>query len=184
MGKESYNIKKTYASNMALRKAKELGLRLTSGYRSPALDKKVGGTGRGDHVDGEAYDFAGNFSDMEKLAEWAHRSGMFTQVIFKNKDYRSGRYIPAHMDHVHIAWDGSKSTYGPPEPPLLQNGDKAGLIETVQRLIGNLKIDGLYGPNTEKAVKEFQKEHDLIIDGITGPKTWNELTKGGTGFFS
>ncbi len=36
-------------------------------------------------------------------------------------------------------------------------------------------IDGLYGKNTEKAVKAYQKAHGLEVDGFVGPKTWASL---------
>ena len=36
-------------------------------------------------------------------------------------------------------------------------------------------IDGIFGPSTEEAVKEFQENLDLSIDGIVGPSTLTEL---------
>jgi len=36
-------------------------------------------------------------------------------------------------------------------------------------------IDGKMGAKTKKAIQEFQKEHNLTIDGIVGPKTWERL---------
>ncbi len=35
--------------------------------------------------------------------------------------------------------------------------------------------DGIFGPNTEKAVKKYQKEHNLVADGIIGPNTWRKI---------
>lgn len=35
--------------------------------------------------------------------------------------------------------------------------------------------DGKFGPNTEGAVKLFQKQEKLSVDGICGPKTWSKL---------
>ena len=35
--------------------------------------------------------------------------------------------------------------------------------------------DGKFGPLTEEAVKEFQKAHGLVADGIVGEKTWAAL---------
>ncbi len=39
--------------------------------------------------------------------------------------------------------------------------------------VGN--VDGLFGVKTLEAVKEFQAESGLDVDGIVGSKTWNRL---------
>ena len=38
-----------------------------------------------------------------------------------------------------------------------------------------LEVDGLFGRDTESAVKRFQREHGLDDDGIVGPLTWAAL---------
>jgi peptidoglycan hydrolase-like protein with peptidoglycan-binding domain len=38
-----------------------------------------------------------------------------------------------------------------------------------------LAVDGLFGRDTESAVKRFQREHDLDDDGLVGPLTWAAL---------
>lgn len=45
---------------------------------------------------------------------------------------------------------------------------------------GNMyeKLDGVFGGNTEGAVKLFQKAKGLTVDGIAGTNTWNKLLKG------
>lgn len=39
------------------------------------------------------------------------------------------------------------------------------------------EIDGKVGPQTKGAIKAFQKSKNLAVDGIVGPRTWEELTK-------
>jgi peptidoglycan hydrolase-like protein with peptidoglycan-binding domain len=38
-------------------------------------------------------------------------------------------------------------------------------------------IDGIFGPLTEKAVKQFQKDNRIKVDGIVGPQTYDMLAK-------
>ncbi|GAF67160.1 N-acetylmuramoyl-L-alanine amidase [Bacillus sp. TS-2] len=47
-------------------------------------------------------------------------------------------------------------------------------IKMVQAYLGVI-MDGLYGPNTERAVRHYQAKHNLMVDGIVGPKTWTQL---------
>lgn len=41
----------------------------------------------------------------------------------------------------------------------------------LQRLLG-LPVDGIFGKNTENAVRAAQKAHNLAVDGIVGKNTW------------
>ena len=41
--------------------------------------------------------------------------------------------------------------------------------------VGPTGADGKFGKNTEAAVKAFQKDQGLTVDGIVGPATWAEL---------
>ena len=41
--------------------------------------------------------------------------------------------------------------------------------------LGKNGIDGSFGPDTLKAVKQFQKDHKLKVDGIVGKNTYQKL---------
>lgn len=36
-------------------------------------------------------------------------------------------------------------------------------------------IDGIFGPKTEQAVRRFQMNNNLLVDGIVGPQTFAAL---------
>lgn len=59
-------------------------------------------------------------------------------------------------------------------PPTLRKGMKG---EDVKKLQAELHvfIDGDFGPQTEIAMKVFQKENHLVADGICGPMSWAAL---------
>lgn len=44
-------------------------------------------------------------------------------------------------------------------------------VKRLQSKLG-IEADGIFGPGTEKAVKEFQRSADLAVDGIAGPDTF------------
>ena len=42
-------------------------------------------------------------------------------------------------------------------------------------------VDGRYGTKTEAAVKAFQDQSAVTVDGVVGPQTWNELAIAASG---
>lgn len=48
------------------------------------------------------------------------------------------------------------------------------LTKIIQKTVG-VKVDGLFGEVTEKAVKEYQKKYGLKVDGIVGVNTWKHM---------
>jgi peptidoglycan hydrolase-like protein with peptidoglycan-binding domain len=45
----------------------------------------------------------------------------------------------------------------------------------LQTALGGLKVDGQFGPITDKAVRAFQAAQGIKVDGIVGPITWGRL---------
>ncbi|MEA5619361.1 peptidoglycan-binding domain-containing protein [Cronbergia sp. UHCC 0137] len=65
-------------------------------------------------------------------------------------------------------------------PPILRFGSSGISVRILQRLLMSkgygVGVDGNFGPLTETAVKAFQHQRRLLVDGIVGQRTWWELT--------
>ena len=72
--------------------------------------------------------------------------------------------------------------------PTLRRGSTGVAVRAVQQLINHdircrslpvepLVVDGIYGVRTEGAVRAFQQQHGVVVDGIVGPATWQFLQR-------
>jgi hypothetical protein len=59
--------------------------------------------------------------------------------------------------------------------PLLQKVAMGPDVSDLQRLLGEIEVDGQFGPETDAAVRSYQASHGLHVDGEVGPQTWNAL---------
>ena len=57
---------------------------------------------------------------------------------------------------------------------LLKVGSRGPAVVRIQRELG-IPADGIFGPQTRRAVRAFQKRHGLLVDGIVGPQTRKAL---------
>ena len=58
----------------------------------------------------------------------------------------------------------------------LKKGSKGPRVAKAQRWLG-IHADGIFGSGTKRAVKHFQRSHNLTPDGIVGPATWAALRR-------
>lgn len=57
---------------------------------------------------------------------------------------------------------------------ILKLGSRGNEVKVLQEKL-NLKADGIFGPLTEEAVKDFQRSNSLEVDGIAGADTLSKL---------
>lgn len=107
----------------------------------------------------------------------------------------------SHHHHVHISVRPEKGFYDDTTPwnldafkltsieanlpptvekrPTLRQGAKGEIVEFLQKLLTRnefrVAVDGDFGPRTKEAVVAFQRRHQLTVDGIVGPQTWDRL---------
>lgn len=61
----------------------------------------------------------------------------------------------------------------------LQQGSTGTSVRHLQCMLNfwgyDLDVDGIFGKQTNGAVRDFQGDHGLAVDGIVGPQTWEAL---------
>lgn len=77
-------------------------------------------------------------------------------------------------------WDISKEA-----PALLRRGDRGNTVRNLQYFLSyvaeyettvpTIAIDGIFGEETENAVRAFQQTYGLVPDGVVGALTWSTL---------
>jgi cell wall-associated NlpC family hydrolase len=60
---------------------------------------------------------------------------------------------------------------------LLRKGDRGPSVASIQSQLG-VAADGVFGPQTDAAVRSFQARNGLLVDGIVGPQTRGALGGG------
>jgi hypothetical protein len=58
---------------------------------------------------------------------------------------------------------------------MLRRGSSGANVRYLQTALGGLKVDGQFGPITDRTVRSFQAANGLKVDGIVGPITWGRL---------
>lgn len=66
-------------------------------------------------------------------------------------------------------------------PTTIKAGDTGDDVKRLQRVFARVKalgpndVDGVFGPRTTQAVKDFQQSNGLAVDGVVGPATWAKI---------
>jgi hypothetical protein len=102
-----------------------------------------------------------------------------------------GPFIMSQLDYIVSECNKRASSVAPAPAPVappapaprptkprlagwLQRGSTGPVVRYIQGVLG-IKVDGQFGPITDRAVRDFQRRHRLKIDGIVGPITYGKM---------
>jgi N-acetylmuramoyl-L-alanine amidase len=110
-----------------------------------------------------------------------NRPALLIEVLFVNSSpdvaiyRRVGVFDAICKAIVSALTGGSKPPPPAPAMPVLRKGSVGNAVRELQRLLGGLVVDGIFGSLTEARVRMFQMEHNIGVDGVVGPVTWSKL---------
>ena len=106
------------------------------------------------------------------------------RIIHCSVEVKEGKTTDSGWTHyaVPAGLDGDTPM---PTFPTLKRGDRGEYVTLLQTKliqqgydVGSKGADGIFGANTEAAVKQFQRDHGLEADGICGKRTWEAINEG------
>ncbi|MGL5059324.1 MAG: peptidoglycan-binding domain-containing protein [Microcoleus sp.] len=80
----------------------------------------------------------------------------------------------ANSIHAQLPLCYSLPTLARSENPV-KNEDVRYLQQFLNKKGYSIATDGMFGPKTEQAVIKFQKQQQILVDGIVGTQTWSAL---------
>ena len=120
---------------------------------------------------------------------WTDSKGLGAFKGYAIHQYSSKGQLPGYggdldLDIAYMtpaAWD----KYAKANPvlmkdkPVLRRGNRGEEVRELQTLLSDkgytVLVDGIFGDKTYEAVKAYQADHDLQVDGVVGSKTWDKL---------
>ena len=154
---------------------------ITSGYRCPTHNKKVGGTTNSKHTQGLAADFymsgfdsqSTRVSIINELKKTPYYRYAYCNV---NGNYPNMGNV-VHIDTNLVDPDGKKTYTGTfptlPSRGYFKKGDSGTQVKNLQNFLNwaldlKLSVDGIIGNATINAVKQFQNKVKINADGLFG----------------
>ena len=173
---------------------------ITSGYRCPIHNKRVGGATGSRHSKGDAADIVVSGITPREVAKYAESIGIKGIGLYETN--ADGHFTHIDTRDVKSFWYGQneakRTTFGgstpapdpspapAPKPSVNNNvlsiGDTGENVRKLQEQlvklgynVGSKGPDGDFGSKTYAAVIDFQRKHNLDDDGIVGPLTENAI---------
>ena len=113
------------------------------------------------------------------IFEYSYNAGCFDYIVDMSGFF--GVEDTSHPpDEKPVTTEITYTTFQPKKRRILRKGAKGAFVKSVQQLLWMKGYavgadDGDFGSKTEKAVMDFQNDHNLEVDGIVGIQTFEEL---------
>ena len=104
---------------------------------------------------------------------------MLTPGEFVIRKQSAARIGLANLHRMNDAQHFAKG--GEVKRRTLREGMRGADVSAVQKAAGIKPQDGIYGPKTTAAVREYQTKHKLGVDGVVGSGTWAAIDGKGVG---
>lgn len=163
-----------------LQKIREIGgvVNINSAYRTSSHNQKIGGASNSYHLYGRAFDIKCSGLNVDNICNIANTLGI--KGIIK---YPSFVHIDSRANKYHANNKGNLINYQKYNIPFKYNvksgtrGTETGIVQFKLNSMGYNcgKADGICGQKTIEAIKRFQKNNGLAVDGIAGKNTFSKL---------
>jgi hypothetical protein len=76
-----------------------------------------------------------------------------------------------------VATVSTRTTYSPYKDVVLGVGTRGGIVRVLQRALGGVPVDGVFGAVTERAVMGLQRSQAMPATGVVTPEVWDVLER-------
>ena len=104
---------------------------------------------------------------------------------------KRGKITDKGWTHFAVPVGLNDDTPMPQDPPTIRNGSRGVWVTLAQEKLlergyscGKKGADGIFGKDTESAVRAFQRDSGLQVDGVVGHDTWDALLNGSIDYYT
>lgn len=155
---------------------------INSGYRCEPHNTEVGGSSQSHHLRGMAADIQVEGVAPETVAIYAEsigiqRVGLYDSFVHIGSGTKKRFWLGHEGTNVNTFVQEKEKTMTV-TLPVLKRGRKGEEVRALQAhllgygySVGASGLDGSFGAATEAAVRQYQADHQLSVDGSAGPQT-------------